>query len=470
MTTLEQELARVNRAIADLDGQIERDNAAARRFVARNRAEDEPAAADLVARRRASRRELADLVARRAALSVIADEDRQYIERAREVHPVHPTRPGAAHEMRLDGRTAHSTAADAGWRRASDGRAAAVERGQSFRDHDVVAELAERMAAAERPITETYGGVGQLIRALSTTGASAVIPTTWQAQIIDRARNYAAVLQAGTQIIPMDSKVVQVGRLTTDPSSAFRAEGTPITASDPAFDSVTLTATTLSCLTVASMEYLQDAIGADQVVEDAIGKSMALALDLACLYGSVTAGAEVGTALPAGGLPSPPNPRGILGNLLANLPTNVLGAATNGTAQTPATPWNEILSLIYTPRRANETPNALLWPTRLHQAYDQMYDAQNRPLPTPDTVAAMERIETNQLASGMTQGTGTLMCDAVCGDFGQALLGQRLDFTVRILSERYAEAGQVGIVSHWRGDFQLARPGAFAFFRYLKGA
>ncbi len=69
-------------------------------------------------------------------------------------------------------------------------------------------------------------------------------------------------------------------RLTTDPTAAFRTEGSAITASDPVFDSVQLTATSLTCLTVASMEFLQDAVNADSVIEEATAKSMALTLDL----------------------------------------------------------------------------------------------------------------------------------------------------------------------------------------------
>ncbi len=48
------------------------------------------------------------------------------------------------------------------------------------------------------------------------------------------------------------------------------------------------------------------------------------------------------------------------------------------------------------------------------------------------------------------------------GDFRQLLVGQRLMFTVQTLTGRYAELGQIGIVAHWRGDVQLARPRAFA--------
>ncbi len=69
----------------------------------------------------------------------------------------------------------------------------------------------------------------------------------------------------------------------------------------------------------------------------------------------------------------------------------------------------------------------------------------------------------------MTVGTGSNMADAFVGDWSQLLIGQRLGLTVQTLTERYAENGQIGIVAHWRGDVQLARPRAFAAYRYLQG-
>jgi HK97 family phage major capsid protein len=59
--------------------------------------------------------------------------------------------------------------------------------------------------------------------------------------------------------------------------------------------------------------------------------------------------------------------------------------------------------------------------------------------------------------------------DIVAGDFRQVLIGQRLDITVQVLTERYAELGQVGILSTFRGDVALARPRSMAVYRYIGG-
>lgn len=390
-----------------------------------------------------------------------------------------PGLPGAGHASPAPGGAGLGVERDGPrqgtWVRSSDHRPAVVERGQRFRDHPVAAEQIERAAGRDEHVVGMHGGLGSLVRSMSTTSGSAVVPTVWAADIIDRARNLAAVMQAGAEIVPMDAKIVQIGRLAADPTSGFRAEGSTITASDPTFDNVTLTATTLNALVIGSLEWFQDVTpggGADALVTEALAKVLALQIDLAALFGQVTAGAEQtatgNNMLPSGGLPSP-NPRGILANLLANAPTSVLGAAANGTVQTAASFWNEVIDTIMTPLDFNEQPNAMLWPSHLARRYAEQYDTMNNPLRMPDVVQAIPKFVTNQIPSGFTQGTGTLMADLFAGDFRQLLIGQRLDLTIQTLTERYAELGQVGILATWRGDVQLARPRAFCVYRYLQG-
>ncbi|MFG2109471.1 phage major capsid protein [Micromonospora chersina] len=344
-------------------------------------------------------------------------------------------------------------------------RPATVTRGQSFGEHELVRQHAEINAPAERTVIDGHGSLGNLVRAMSTTSGSAVVPTSWASNIIDRARNVSAVLRAGAQIVPMSTKTVNVGRLTGDPAAAFRTEGSLITASDPVFDSVVLDAKTMSALVVGSMEWFMDSPNVDQVVTDAIAQAVALQLDLVSLYGGVTSGA--GTI----NLPTPPNPRGVLGALNAVAASSVLGSgAANGTSQTATAFWNEIVDLIFTVRSFNEEPTGLLWSSKLAQQYAKAYATDGQPVAMPAAVAEIPQFITNQIPSGYTQGTLTTAADAFVGDWRQLLIGQRLSMTIQTLTERYAENGQVGIVAHWRGDVQPARPRAFSVYKALKGA
>lgn len=351
--------------------------------------------------------------------------------------------------------------------RANDLRPAAVRRGQSFAAHPVTEGMIGRAHERDRAVIGQHGDLGQLIRSMTTTGGSAIVPTVWAGNVIDRARNLSAVLQAGAQIVPMDAKVVQIGRLTADPTATFRAEGTSITASDPTFDNVTLTATTMNALVVGSMEWFQDAENANALVTEAIAKAMASQLDLVALYGSITTGAG------SINLATPPNPRGILGALNAVAATSVLpssGPATNGTTQTAGSFWNEILDTIWTPTDYNEKPNALIWNSKAARMYAKAYDTTGQPLQAPADVASLDRYVSNQIPS-YTQGTmANVATDVFVGDFTQLLIGQRLDITIQVLTERYADTGQIGIAATWRGDVQLARPRAFSVFKAIKGA
>lgn len=350
------------------------------------------------------------------------------------------------------------------WVRTHDFRPATVARGQRFADHELVAEHAARRSAPDSAVVGQHGSLGQLVRAMTTTSGSAVVPTVWAGDIIDRARNLAAVLQAGAEIVPMDAKTVNIGRLTGDPTAAFRAEGSTITASDPTFDNVTLDSKSMSALVVGSLEWFQDADNVDEIVSNAIAQAFATQLDLVALYGSITSGAG------SINLPTPPNPRGVLGTLNAVATSSVLGGEVNGTAQTAASYYNELLDLIYTPRSFNEEPSALIYNSKLGLQYAKAYDTTGQPLQAPADVSGIPRFSSNQVPS-YTQGLMVNRAtDVFAGDWSQLLIGQRLDFTIQTLTERYAENGQVGIVAHWRGDVGVARPRAFAVYKALQGA
>jgi HK97 family phage major capsid protein len=366
-------------------------------------------------------------------------------------------------EYRVGGLSTAARPEPGSWIRAADGLPAVAEPGR-FAEHPIVRSESQRMSQQEQSVIGQHGGIGNLIRSMSTSSGSAIVPTLWASDIIDLARQHAAVLKAGAQVVPMNAKTVEIGRLTADPTAAFRSEGSTVTASDPTFDNVTLTATTLSALVVGSLEWFQDAANVDQVVEDAIAKAIALAIDEAALFGGLETGDE------GFSLASPPSPDGVLSALLADASSSVLGSATNGTTQTATSYWDEILDLIFTVRDFNEEPNAILWNSKAARQYAKAYDTTGQPLQIPADVTALQRIVTNQIPS-FTSGTMTdRSTDVFAGDWSQLLIGQRLGLTIQTLTERYAELGQIGIVAHWRGDVQLARPRAFAVYRYLQGS
>ena len=372
---------------------------------------------------------------------------------------------GAGHHA---ARTALINAADGRqpWTR-EDGRPAALERAQRMADHPVAQGLIARDPAAH--VTEMHSGLGSMVRSLSTTGASALVPQLWSSNVIDIARRQAQVINAGAETVPMDSLTLNIGRADSDPVSAWVAEGGTRTPSDPSYDLVTLTAKSMYAFTVASREFIMDAPNADQIIEEQLGKSMALQWDLTALFGGAITGVDGVAAAVLGAQASPPSPRGILGDLLANQPGNVLGNTTNGTVQVVAGYWREILQAYYLVKAQNESPSALIWPSKLAAQYNGLVDTLGQPLRRPDALAALPFLESQQIPANLTQGTGVNMTDFVVGDFRQVLLGTRLSTTLQVLSERYSELGQLGFKMEFRGDIRLARPKAMAWYRFIQG-
>jgi HK97 family phage major capsid protein len=353
--------------------------------------------------------------------------------------------------------------------RLSDGRDAAVERNRSFRDHPVVRDHVRAYSQQEESVIGHHGSFGNLVRAMTTSSGSAVVPTVWASSIIDRARNLSQVLSAGAQLVPMEANQVKIGRLTVDPTAAFRNEGSTVTASDPTFDNVTLTAKTLSALVIGSIEWFQDSPNVDQVVQEAIAKAIATELDLVALFGGLTTGAEVGATGLNRTFANPPNPTGVLSGLLTQAASSVLGGGANGTTQTAASFWNEVIDVCLQPTLFNEASNAVIWSPSAAKWYAKVYESTNQPLNRPPVLDQFRFLTSAQIPSAMTQGTSTTnQTDIFAGDWSQLIIGQRLGFTVQTLVERYAELGQIGIVAHWRGDIGLARPRGLAAYRFIK--
>jgi len=122
--------------------------------------------------------------------------------------------------------------------------------------------------------------------------------------------------------------------------------------------------------------------------------SMGLALDQVIFYGQLAAGSEPqATTLAA------PNPRGILQNLVTNAAGQILGAATNGTPQTAATPWNEVIAAYYAVKAKNETPSAFVSNDKLVQQYNSLYTSFNNVIDKPPVIRDVPWYTTNMIGS-----------------------------------------------------------------------
>ncbi len=166
-------------------------------------------------------------------------------------------------------------------------------------------ELAPGEVRAYRPdekmFQPTHGGpqprLGNLVRALATSDWSRarlekealnetppstgqfLVPGQLWSQVVDLARNNSVMVKAGTLSIPMASETLTVARLLTDPVASWRNESAPIVESTPTFGPLTYQSRSLGCLVRVSNELLQDAVDGGAAIENAIAKSVALALE-----------------------------------------------------------------------------------------------------------------------------------------------------------------------------------------------
>ena len=142
----------------------------------------------------------------------------------------------------------------------------------------------------------------------------------------------------------------------------------------------------------------------------------------------------------------------------------------SGTSITAATQFNDVLDAVYQPKLANHEPNALLWNTKMAKKLSKTYLSDYSQLPLPRELQQLRIYETNQIPS-YTRGTmSNVATDIFVGDFSELLVGTRMGLEVRVLTERYAENGQVALLATMRLDLALAHPLAFAVYRALGGS
>ncbi len=140
-----------------------------------------------------------------------------------------------------------------------DLRAAAYHAEHVFKDPHVAAALGE---------------------SAGTTGGFAV-PPEYSQEIIELLAAQAVVRRAGARVLPMNSNVLNIPRVTGGATSTYIGENQNIAKSEQTFGQLTLTAKKLATLVPISNDLIRDASpAADAIVRDDIVQSMALREDL----------------------------------------------------------------------------------------------------------------------------------------------------------------------------------------------
>lgn len=276
------------------------------------------------------------------------------------------------------------------------------------------------------------------------TGGGYMVPEILSANIIDKARNQARVIQAGAGIVPMTSNKLTIAKVTGDPTASWKAENAHGTFSDMTFDAINFEARTLMALVKVSVELLEDAQNIDTVIYNALSQALALEVDRVALYGSGVGVEPLGLKNAAG------------------IQTISMGA--NGAVLTGYDKFSEAVQAI---REQNGEPNSVIYAPRTAGQIDRLKDSTGQPLTPLESFKALGKFSTKQVPTNLTQGTNTLASDAFVGDFSQLLIGMRKQFSLEV--SRQAADGpdsaftqhQVWIKAVLRADVQVARPEHF---------
>ncbi len=315
-------------------------------------------------------------------------------------------------------------------------------------------------------ITRDELSLGRLVRAASTgdwskarteqramggssdVGGGYLVPFALAANVIDLARNKAVVFNAGAITVPMETATLAIAKLTGEAGAlAWKTENQPAPLSDATFGKVTLTARTLMGTCAVSLEAVQDASNIDQVIENSLSMSAALALDLAALRGDGSAASPIGI-------------RNSPGVQIIDLGTN--GATLTSTTFYPK--WSQACQLIL---QKNGIPRTTIFAPRTWSEQDLLINTINDALEPPDSWINLQKLVTNQVPVNSTKGSANTSSEAYVGDFQQMLVGIRSALTLEISRVAGDSSGsafrnaQIWIRIFMRADIQLARPEHF---------
>ena len=133
---------------------------------------------------------------------------------------------------------------------------------------------------------------------------------------------------------------------------------------------------------------------------------------------------------------------------------------TNGATPTSYDPFLDAVLALQSVNEGNVTA-IVLAPRYARTIYGQK-DGQGQPLNRPAVLDNIPVLATTAVPVNVAQGTANNTSQAFLGDFTQVLVGIRTQLQITVLTERFAEFGQIGFVGWLRADVQVARPAALA--------
>lgn len=291
----------------------------------------------------------------------------------------------------------------------------------------------------------THPELMQRVLSIGTDSAGGfMVPSVLMPGVLDALAPASSLIQAGASIIPLDmgAKDANWAAVETLPTAGWRAENGAVPESDPVFRQVKGVPRSLAFYFKVSRELLMDVQNIEAQLAVVIGQSFAAALDAAGLRGSGTA----------------PTPRGVSN-------TSGIQAVGNGTngASLATLRWANLMTGLQSILAANgPTPTAAIMSPRSLVGFGNLADSTNQPLRRPQPLEPLQFISTSQIPNNLTVGSSTDCTEIYLGNFRSVGFVMRERPSIQLLSERFAEVGQVAFLCHVRADVIVTYPSTLA--------
>lgn len=273
-----------------------------------------------------------------------------------------------------------------------------------------------------------------------------LVPEEHVSEVKDRITAQAVVRRAGATVYPMGTDTLNIPKVSGGATAYWVGENTQITSSDQTFAQTQLVARVLAAMVKVSNQLLQDTSGsAEAAIRRDVAKVLALAEDLAFIAGDGTSNQPLGIINTSG--------------------VNEVTLGTDG-----ATPdFDNIYDALYQVELNNGVGTAWIMHPRTKNTLRKIKDSNGQyiynvspSLKEPDSLMGIPVHLTTQIPANLTVGSSSDCSYIICGQFDEAIIGERLGMEFSIDQSGTAfEYYQSWIRTISRLDFTLRTPEVF---------
>lgn len=286
-------------------------------------------------------------------------------------------------------------------------------------------------------ITGDFSQAEKEQRALGTGigSGSVLVPSSFYAEVIDKARAKTCCGAAGAKLVDMPGKSMTIARITGDPTFQVKLENQDFNEGVLTLDGVELEAHTIGTIIYMSRELAADSPNAATAIENALINALSVKLDQLALSGA-------GTVEPLGLL----NLTGVQ-DIDKDGQKLLYGDLVDG--------WSKIIT-------ANGEPTAFIMsPRDAGELSQQILGTGGQYLVAPKLIENIKNLYTSSIPTNL--GTESNESYAFAGDFSKMLFAirQGMQLEVTTTGGDAFKKHQVAVKITWRGDIGIEQPSHF---------